>query len=108
MAEPTDAPAPSPLQEIKRGELEVDDDDEDTKKKKELEKTIWTRLAEGLAIASVVLAILAMIFSSASFVTIVAGLIAIGVSGIVIYQQELLQDTDSEFCRPSRHDLIIG
>mmetsp|Transcript_22230 Transcript_22230/g.36808 ORF Transcript_22230/g.36808 Transcript_22230/m.36808 type:complete len:260 (-) Transcript_22230:226-1005(-) len=96
MADPsTDTPTLKPLEEIRAEDLEVDDEDEETKKKKELEKTIWTRLAEGLAIASAVLAVLAIVFSGASAITIVAGLIAIGVGGLVIYQQELLQDTDT-------------
>lgn len=98
MADATATAPPAPLEEITREQLEVDGDevDEATKKRQELEKTFWTRLAEGLAIGSAVLAILAIVFSSASSVTIVAGIIALGVAGLVVYQQELLQDTDSK------------
>lgn len=104
MANPNDLPAPSPLGQIKEEDLVGDNMDEETKKRKDLEKTLWTRLAEGLAIASAVLAVLAIIFSGASGVTIVAGLIAVGVAGTVIYQQELLQDTDSEFLKTTSLD----
>lgn len=98
MVDATATTPPAPLEEITRSQLEVDGEevDEATKKRQELEKTLWTRLAEGLAIGSAVLAILAIVFSSASSVTIVAGIIALGVAGLVVYQQELLQDTDSK------------
>jgi anti-sigma-K factor RskA len=82
---------PTPLREIEEEEM-----DEETKKKNDFEKSLWTRFIQGFAIATVVLAVLAMIFSDSRAVTVVAGVIAIGVSGCVIYQQQLLQDTDSK------------
>ena len=92
------APNSKPLAEIERSDMEGDDEvDEGTMQRQLMEKTFWARLAQGSAIASAVLAVLAMVFSAAKGVTVVAGLIAIGVSGLVIYQQEKLQDTDSEF-----------
>lgn len=92
------APNSEPLVEIERSDIEGDDEvDEGTKQRQLMEKTFWARMAQGTAIASAVLAVLAMVFSATKGVTVVAGLIAVGVSGLVIYQQEKLQDTDSEF-----------
>lgn len=100
-ADTDNAPTSKPLEQIEEVIEEGDEGaDENTKRRSEIEKSFWTRLAQGAAIASGILAILAMVFSSVKSVTVVAGLIAIGVAGLVIYQQELLQDTDSEFsCR---------
>jgi hypothetical protein len=93
-----DTAAANRLQELTRSQMEVDDGvDEETKKKNKLERTLCTRLAQGCAVASAVLAVLAIVLSDVKSVTIVAGIIAVGVSGLVIYQEELLQDTDSEF-----------
>ena len=90
-------PAIMPLEEIERVDGEGDEEtDEKVKRRNEVEKSFWTRLAQGSAIASGILAVLAMVLSSVKSATVVAGLIAIGVAGLVIYQQELLQDTDSE------------
>jgi hypothetical protein len=51
------APKSKPLVEIERSDMEGDDEvDEGTKQRQLMEKTFWTRLAEGSAIASAVLA----------------------------------------------------
>lgn len=90
-----DAPASKPLAQIERDDGD-EDPDADVKRSQDIEKSFWTRVAQGAALASGILAIVAMVLSSVKSVTIVAGIIAIGVAGLVLYQQELLQDTDSE------------
>lgn len=90
-----DAPTSKPLAQIERDDGD-EDPDADVERSQDIEKSFWTRVAQGAALASGILAIVAMVLSSVKSVTIVAGIIAIGVAGLVLYQQELLQDTDSE------------
>jgi hypothetical protein len=88
-----------PLAQIERKDGD-EEPDESFRRSRDIEKNFWTRVAQGAAIASAILALVTMVLSSVKSVTIVAGLIAIGVAGLVLYQQELLKDTDSESSMP--------
>jgi len=92
MTEITPSVPPPSLQDIER---EDDGLDEDQKKRDELERSFWTKLWQGLSIASGVLAIAAMAIEG-SAVCIVAGIVAIAVAGAVFKYQWDLEDTDSE------------
>jgi hypothetical protein len=83
------------LVDIEAQALDVDDDDPDTKKKKVFERTLWTRVWQGIAIACFVLNIVSMAIEG-SAVAIIAGLIALLVAGAVFKFQFDLQDTDSK------------
>ena len=75
---------------------EEDGVDEDTKRKRSLERTLWTRIWQGLAAASIVVNIVAMAIEQ-SAVSIVAGIIAVLIAPVVIKRQFDLQDTDCKF-----------
>ena len=76
---------------------EGDNSDDAEVRRQFIEKTsFWTRCFQGAAITSGILAIVAIVLSSSKSVVIVAGAIAIGVAGLVLYQQTLLEDTDSK------------
>lgn len=60
------------------------------------ERTIWTRIWQGIAAASMGVNIAAMVIE-ASTVAIVAGLFACIIAPVVIYLQHKLQDTDSTY-----------
>ena len=59
------------------------------------ERTIWTRIWQGVAGASIVINLAAMI-TEGSAVAILAGIVACIVAPIVIYLQFQLQNTDSK------------
>ena len=59
------------------------------------ERTLWTRLWQGMAGASIVVNILSMAIEGSS-VAIVAGIFAVLVGPIVIVRQFKLQNTDSK------------
>jgi hypothetical protein len=90
MTEPV--PPKEPLAEI---ELEDDIEDEETKKNREIERSLWTKIWQGLAAASIAMNIAAMVIYG-SGVAIAMGVIACIVGPIVIKRQMDLQDTDSE------------
>jgi uncharacterized membrane protein len=85
-------PPKEALSDIK---VEEDDEDEDTKKKRDIERSLWTKIWQGLAAASIAMNIAAMVIYG-GVATIVMGVIACVVGAIVIKQQMDLQDTDSE------------
>lgn len=68
---------------------------EDESQSAQMKRTLTTRVAQGVAGASIVVNIVAMAIE-ASAVMIVAGLIAIAIGPFVIYTQMKLQDTDSK------------
>jgi hypothetical protein len=70
--------------------------DENTKRKRSLERTLWTRIWQGVAAASIVVNIVAMAIEQ-SAVSIVAGIIAVLIAPVVIKRQFDLQDTDCKF-----------
>jgi hypothetical protein len=80
------APSSSPLELIERGE-------NDDKGGPCGERTLKTRIAQGVAIASFVLNILAMAWEQ-SVVAILAGIVACIIAPVVVYYQFLMQDTD--------------
>lgn len=86
-------PPKEPLAEIER---EDDIEDEETKKKRERERSLWTKIWQGLAAASIAMNIAAMVIYG-SGVAISMGVIACIVGPIVIKRQMDLQDTDSEW-----------
>ena len=59
-------------------------------------RTLKTRIAQGVAIASFVLNLLAMIWEQ-SAVAIVAGIIACVIAPVVVYRQFQMQNTDCTF-----------
>jgi len=69
------------------------DMDPETKRWRDMERTLITRVAQGTAMASIVLNLVAMIFEAGS--TIAMGLIGIFIGSVVIYFQFALQDEDS-------------
>lgn len=79
-------------------EIEKDDGDMDAEKTKraDLERSFWSKMWQGSAIASVALAIAAIVIEG-SWVCIVAGVVAIAVAVVVFKYQFDLEDTDSEF-----------
>jgi len=85
-------PPASPLSDLER---EADIEDEETKRKREREKSLWTKIWQGLAAGSLAVNIAAMVIVG-SGVTIAMGVIACLVAPVVIKQQNDLQDTDSE------------
>ena len=60
---------------------------------RDIERTLWTRIWQGIAIACVVLNIVAMIWEW-SGISFAAGLIAIFIAAAVFYFQFAIQDTD--------------
>jgi len=81
------------LQDI---EAQADDgEDEEQKKWRDMERTIFTRIIQGTAGASIVFNIVAMAIEGG--VTIGMGMIALIVGSLVIYFQFMIQDTDSTF-----------
>jgi hypothetical protein len=60
------------------------------------ERTLKTRIAQGVAIASFVVNILAMAWEQ-SVVAILAGIVACIIAPVVVYYQFLMQDTDCTF-----------
>lgn len=65
------------------------------KKWRDMERSIFTRVIQGTAGASIVLNIVAMALYGGA--AIAMGLIALFVGSVVIYFQFMLQDTDSEY-----------
>lgn len=60
------------------------------------ERTIWTRIWQGVALTSVGVNVAAMV-TEASAVAIIAGLVACLIAPVVIYLQFQLQDTESTY-----------
>lgn len=92
----TQAAASSGKAKLRDMEAQDDEDsevDEETKRWRDMERTIWTRVAQGIAGASIVLNLLAMILEASGSVVVMA-LIALAVGSVVIYFQFALQDTD--------------
>jgi hypothetical protein len=97
MAEEVEMTPNQPSTKLQDVEAQVDPDlDEDTRKQKDLERTLWTRIWQGIAIACVVLSLVAMIYEGGSGAVVVMGLFAFAVSGAVFYFQFQLQDMDCE------------
>jgi hypothetical protein len=61
------------------------------------ERTIYTRIWQGIAIASFAINLAAMIIVDESIIMIVAGIVACLIAPVVIYLQFQIQDTDSTF-----------
>jgi hypothetical protein len=83
-----------PLQEVTTMESE-DDDDKKGVKRWWKERTLWTRIWQGVAIASFVVNIVAMVLE-ASAVAILAGIVALFISPVVFYFQIELQAEGSK------------
>lgn len=76
-------------------EAQVDpDEDAGTRRLRNIERTLWTRIWQGVAIATVVFNILAMVWTWGAAPAL-AGIIAIPISAAVFYYQFEIQDTDS-------------
>jgi hypothetical protein len=88
-----DAPPPS----VRLKDLEKEDDgmDEEQRQRSEMEKSFWTKLWQGMAMASGGLAIAAIVLEG-SGVCIVAGVVALAVAVVVFKFQLDLEDTDCE------------
>jgi hypothetical protein len=92
-------------------EAQVDpDEDEDARKHKDIERTLWTRIWQGTAIACVVMSLVAIIYEGGSGVVVVMGLLAFTVSGAVFYFQFQLQDLDCElpYCFWNRYIMLYA
>ena len=87
-------PSAARLQDIE-AQADDDDDDEEQKKWRDMERTIFTRIVQGTAGASIVFNIVAMAIEGG--VTIGMGIIALIVGSLVIFFQFMIQDTDSTF-----------
>ena len=61
------------------------------------ERTVYTRIWQGTAIASFAINLTAMIIVDESIIMIIAGIVACIIAPVVIYLQFRIQDTDSEF-----------
>jgi uncharacterized membrane protein len=97
MAEEVEMTPNEPSTKLTDVEAQVDPDmDEDNRKQKDLERTLWTRIWQGIAIACVVLSLVAMIYETGSAVVVIMGLFAFAVSGAVFYFQFQLEDMDCE------------
>jgi hypothetical protein len=97
MADEVEMTPNQPSPQLVDVEAQIDpDEDEDTRKQKDLERTLWTRIWQGIAIACVVLSLVAMIYEGGSAVVVIMGLIAFVVSGAVFYFQFQLEDVDCE------------
>jgi hypothetical protein len=84
------------MEQLESMQSEDDGVDEDTKRRRGLERTLWTRIWQGIAAASIVVNIVAMAIEQ-SAVSIVAGIIAVLIAPVVIKRQFDLQDTDCKF-----------
>ena len=85
----------NPLRDIEAQQLStsIDVEDEDIKKKRDVERTFWTRIWQGTAIACVVLNLVAIGIET-SAVCFIAGIVAMVVSAAVYVYQRELQDID--------------
>lgn len=61
------------------------------------ERTIYTRIWQGIAITSFAINLAAMIIVDESVIMIVAGIVACLIAPVVVYLQFQIQDTDSTF-----------
>jgi hypothetical protein len=61
------------------------------------ERQLWTRIWQGLAVASLVVNLLAIAFEGGY--AFLGGLVAVAIAPLVIYKQEKLQRTDSTYAR---------
>jgi hypothetical protein len=77
-------------------EAQIDpEEDAETRRLRDIERTLWTRIWQGVAITTVVFNILAMVWERGA-ASVLAGFIAIPVSAAVFYYQFEIQDTDCE------------
>lgn len=60
------------------------------------ERTVYTRIWQGIAIASFAINLSAMIIVDESVIIIIAGIVACIIAPVVIYLQFRIQDTDSK------------
>ncbi len=77
-------------------EAQVDrEEDKEAKKWRNMERTLMTRVVQGIALASLILNLLAMIYEWSAAAAL-AGIVAIPVGCAVIFYQFVLQDEDSK------------
>lgn len=86
-----DAPPPS----VRLQDQGTKDDEKKRRQRSETEKSFWTKLWQGLALASGGFAIAAIVLEG-SGVCFVSGIVALVVAVVVFKIQLTLQDTDSE------------
>lgn len=91
-------PSKTPLPDVEAQQLSMEEEDEETKKKRQVERTLWTRIWQGTAIACIVLNLVAIGIET-SVVCFIAGLVAMVVSAAVYVFQRELQDTDCKYGR---------
>jgi hypothetical protein len=60
------------------------------------ERTIYTRIWQGMAIATFAINLTAMIIIDESIIMIIAGIVACAIAPVVFYLQFQIQDTDSK------------
>ena len=60
------------------------------------ERTVYTRIWQGIAIASFAINLSAMIIVDESVIILIAGIVACIIAPVVIYLQFRIQDTDSK------------
>jgi F0F1-type ATP synthase assembly protein I len=84
---------PPVREKLKDVEAQVEEGDEEAKKQRDAQKTLISRVIQGVAVGCIVLNILAMALSSGT-VVIVAGIVGIVVGGGVIFFQQELQNED--------------
>jgi hypothetical protein len=89
-------PTKTPLGDIEAQQLSMEEEDDEIKKKRQVERTLWTRIWQGTAIACVVLNLVAIGIET-SAVCFIAGIIALVVSAAVFVFQRELQDTDCKY-----------
>jgi hypothetical protein len=86
-------PTKTPLPDVEAQQLSIEGEDEETKKKRQAERTLWTRVWQGTAIACAILNLVAIGIET-SAVCFIAGIVAMIVSAAVYVFQRELQDTD--------------
>jgi hypothetical protein len=86
-------PTKTPLADVEAQQLSIEEEDEETKKKRQTERTFWTRIWQGTAIACVILNLVAIGIET-SAVCFISGIVALVVSAAVFVFQKELQDTD--------------
>ena len=84
-----------PLKEVSRESMARGEDDDEAKKKEE-EFSLWTKIWQGTAVATVALNLVSMILFTA-VTTVIKGLVAMGVAGIVFWVQFQVEDTDCKY-----------
>jgi hypothetical protein len=90
-------PTKTPLADVEAQQLSLAEEDAETKEKRRAERTLWTRIWQGTAIACVVLNLIAIGIET-SAVCFISGIVAMVVSAAVYVFQKELQDTDCKYC----------